>query len=606
MLYYFIAFVNFGERMIIRFNELEFKNILSFGAKPTVINFDKGLILISGKNGSGKSTIMDALSFCLYGQPYRKIKIQELINRRNKKGLLVSCKFSIGDDVFKIIRGLKPDITEIYKNDQPLNLLSSKKLNQEELDKIIGINYKLFKQIISLSVNYNEPFLSLGLTEKRDIIEQIFDIRIFADMLKILKKDVADIKIQEQLNQKTLELLTINLTSLRKRLVEANNAKQNFEDNKEKNLKDVEDKIQNKEKEIKEIETEINNINLDLNDIKRIQHEIKSTIELKNNIENDRIKYEISKENYENNIEFLTNNNICPTCNSIIDDSHKEKEISKFKIKIKEDDIKIIEYQNEYKILIEKLLELSNKNSDLLEFKNKKEKLADRLKIYIEHMEEYLKLKEDIINRKFDIDVISLNKELQEKSSEYKIIYKQTKKYKQDLIIKDQVSKILSDSGIKSFLFEKFIPILNLKINEYLQLFNIPIRLEFNNTMDEKIINIGSRDSTSYNAYSEGEKKRIDMAILLSFINMTKLICNWNCNILLIDEILDGALDEDGLNALIVNLNDMAYDSNMNILIISHRVQHNYTDKFKKIIQINKNQNKFSDIEFIDKEAGYV
>lgn len=592
--------------MIIRFNELEFKNILSFGAKPTVINFDKGLILISGKNGSGKSTIMDALSFCLYGQPYRKIKIQELINRRNKKGLLVSCKFSIGDDVFKIIRGLKPDITEIYKNDQPLNLLSSKKLNQEELDKIIGINYKLFKQIISLSVNYNEPFLSLGLTEKRDIIEQIFDIRIFADMLKILKKDVADIKIQEQLNQKTLELLTINLTSLRKRLVEANNAKQNFEDNKEKNLKDVEDKIQNKEKEIKEIETEINNINLDLNDIKRIQHEIKSTIELKNNIENDRIKYEISKENYENNIEFLTNNNICPTCNSIIDDSHKEKEISKFKIKIKEDDIKIIEYQNEYKILIEKLLELSNKNSDLLEFKNKKEKLADRLKIYIEHMEEYLKLKEDIINRKFDIDVISLNKELQEKSSEYKIIYKQTKKYKQDLIIKDQVSKILSDSGIKSFLFEKFIPILNLKINEYLQLFNIPIRLEFNNTMDEKIINIGSRDSTSYNAYSEGEKKRIDMAILLSFINMTKLICNWNCNILLIDEILDGALDEDGLNALIVNLNDMAYDSNMNILIISHRVQHNYTDKFKKIIQINKNQNKFSDIEFIDKEAGYV
>ena len=158
--------------MVVKFKKLTFQNILSFGATPIVFNFEKGVNLISGKNGSGKSAILDALSFCLFGQPYRKIKIKELLNRKNKRNLKVSCEFIVdGKEKFVITRCMNPDKIEIYKNDEELELLSSKRLNQEEIDKIVGINYQMFKQVISLAVNYNKPFLSLQLWEKREIIE---------------------------------------------------------------------------------------------------------------------------------------------------------------------------------------------------------------------------------------------------------------------------------------------------------------------------------------------------------------------------------------------------------------------------------------------------
>ncbi|MDD5651607.1 MAG: hypothetical protein PHF86_14530, partial [Candidatus Nanoarchaeia archaeon] len=157
---------------------------------------------------SHNSTILDALSFCLYGQPYRKIKIKDLINRKNKKNLKVTCKFKVNNyETYQIIRTLNPDSIEILKNGESLDLLSSKKLNQDEIDKIIGINYQLFRLVIALAVNYNKPFLALSAMEKRDIIEQIFNIKIFGLMLKGIKKKTVDEKTKNEINEKTISLL---------------------------------------------------------------------------------------------------------------------------------------------------------------------------------------------------------------------------------------------------------------------------------------------------------------------------------------------------------------------------------------------------------------
>ena len=174
--------------MFVQFNKLRFKNILSYGNNFTEIDFSNGINLIRAPNGSGKSTILDALNFVLFGKPFRNIKLNRLINRINEKNLVTEIEFNIGFDKWKIVRGLKPTVFEIYKNDQVLDKLSSKKLNQAEIDKLLGINQKLFKNIVGVAVTNNKPFLSMPIWEKRELIENIFNIDVLAEMSKEVKR----------------------------------------------------------------------------------------------------------------------------------------------------------------------------------------------------------------------------------------------------------------------------------------------------------------------------------------------------------------------------------------------------------------------------------
>jgi len=212
---------------------------MSYGGNPTVFEFSNGLNLITGANGQGKSCLLDALSFVLYGQPYRKIKKDELINRKNKKKLHTEIEFKIGDNSYKIVRTLAPSHMEITKNGEELQSMSSKKLNQEEIDKIIGVDYNLFRQIISLAINYNKPFLTVSLPEKRDIIENIFNIKIFGEMLKILKRNSSGLKTKNELNDKTIKILENALRTMRTQLNEMEIAKTNFETDKQKEILEI-------------------------------------------------------------------------------------------------------------------------------------------------------------------------------------------------------------------------------------------------------------------------------------------------------------------------------------------------------------------------------
>jgi DNA repair exonuclease SbcCD ATPase subunit len=248
--------------MVITFKELRFKNILSFGNQETVIEFSKGLNLVSGPNGSAKSGgLLDTLSFCLFGKPYRNIKIKELINRKNKKNLETYCKFTIDNkDSVEIRRTLNPDSLEIVKNGTEADLLSSKKLNQEELNKIIGIDYHLFKQVICLAVNYNKPFLSLSSNEKREIIEQIFNITVFGQMLKEAKKVTVDNEVKCEMNNHSINILAENLKSQRNSIAGIKEDNKEFEKNKEMEIAAIDTRIDKYKNEIQLLSERINKI----------------------------------------------------------------------------------------------------------------------------------------------------------------------------------------------------------------------------------------------------------------------------------------------------------------------------------------------------------
>ena len=237
---------------------MTFQNILSFGNTATTIEFKNGLNLITGKNGSGKSSaLLDTLSFCLYGKPYRKVNISNLINRKNKKKTLVSVTFVINDSTtYEITRGLKPKVLEIKKNGNPLKKMSSSGLTQDEIDKIVGIDYKLFKQIISLSINHNDPFLDLPAAKKREILEQICNINIFSDMLAVFKKEIKDTKIKYELKYKESSMILSAIESDTDKLDDIKKTKDNFDKDKQEDIDEIDKKITSYKSKIADIKKE--------------------------------------------------------------------------------------------------------------------------------------------------------------------------------------------------------------------------------------------------------------------------------------------------------------------------------------------------------------
>jgi DNA repair exonuclease SbcCD ATPase subunit len=550
---------------------------------------------------SHNSAILDALSFCLFGQPYRKIKIKELLNRKNKKNLKVSCEFVVdGKDKYVLTRCMNPDTIEILKNDEELELLSSKKLNQDEIDKIIGINYQMFKQVISLAVNYNKPFLSLQLNEKREIIEKIFNIVVFGSMLKILKKKNVDIKTKSEVNDRSITLLEQHLRSLRKRVLELTEAQNNFQSNKDKDLKTNDDRIKNFLSEKISLEEELDLI------ISSIESNIFDENELKNlKILREEIIKKINENEFESKssnemIELLDKYKVCPWCKTDITPEHREKEIKRLSKEIKEKQKSVSELKQERKEVEKNISKYENLLKELNDSQFKKDSLQEKISMIDRELSASEERRNEIFNREIEFNLTSVNKEFDDKKEEYKSIWIETKNIKKNIKNNDIVQSILSESGIKAYFFKKLIPILNVKINEYVKLFELPVIIQFDEFMNEKITNVENlRNEISYYSYSEGEKKRIDMSILLSFISITKTISNWNCNLLIIDELLDSAIDENGLEKLVSSLKNMVYDTkDLCIYIISHRLQQEYSSQFKNCLVLQKNGNNFSEIAY--------
>lgn len=579
--------------MKVNFKEIKFKNILSYGNKEVTFSFKKGLTSITGRNGHGKSTIIDILSYNLFGQPYRKIKINELLNRINKKNLLTESTLEINNIEYKIIRGIKPNVLKIFKDGEEIELLSSKRLIQDELNDILGINHNLFKQIIALAVNANKPFLTLSAGDKRSIIETIFNIDVFGAMTKEVKKNLTDLKVD--LNIKKTELKGVEsafetLTYQKKDIVAAHD---NFSSDKEKDLNSINKIIKDFEDKIKKTKSNIKIGNESLNKLSLIEcegcEEELSTLKQENSV----IKYKIKSIKEHNEV---LKEDYCTKCGHDIDEEHKKKHLT-------ENAEKLVKYtatemKNGSRILeIEQILKKNKDTSKkITDINNAISKAEEKLQWNSQELKKAIKNKKVIENRTLDIDVEQFNEQIETKENELNVLVDTVDNISDEIETNTILADILSENGVKSHFIKKLLPILNKKINEYFEHFEMPFIFKFDDMLEENIVGVDG-SVTSYFACSEGEKKRIDISILLSFIDTIKQISNFDCNLLFFDELLDSAVDSTNLNLIITAIKEITVnDPSIAIYIISHR---SYSGIWDNIVEINK-KGGFSEIKVIE------
>lgn len=581
--------------MFVQFNKLRFKNILSYGNNFTEIDFSNGINLIRAPNGSGKSTILDALNFVLFGKPFRNIKLNRLINRINEKNLVTEIEFNIGFDQWKIVRGLKPTVFEIYKNGQVLDKLSSKKLNQAEIDKLLGINQKLFKNIVGVAVTNNKPFLSMPIWEKRELIENIFNIDVLAEMSKEVKRRKTLEQSEEKLKITESSALEKQINDNKKYITDMTQYIANFNTNNENDKANIVTRID----ELKNIISK-NQKNIKVATDKIIELQEKTKVEPDTNAYSKTIKSlgisENEKKRIQKTLDQLKDNPLCPMCGSELSGEHAKKHIKELteeidkltntvipKLKAEEDAYKALKKEYDANIAMirniemrksQEELSLKNSNGEINQCNKKLEEIDKRQCPF--NLDEY-KEKVKILNEQLD--------ELK------KVITGLT----HQIEIDKELIDILGDDGIKVYFFRKLIPILNQNINSYLKKFELPICLEFDEQMQETIIN--GRSDMEYDQFSGGEKTRIDMSVLLSFFNISRIISNWSCNLLFIDEILDGGIDKNGIEQFLATLYNIVSDNEkkLGIYLVSHKID-DVKIEINKTIEIKK-KGLFSELE---------
>lgn len=582
-----IVLVERDSYMYFKVGELAVKNFCSYGNAEMRFSYKEGLNLITAKNGGGKSAFfLDALCYNLYGKPYRDIKISELTNRKNKKGMYTEgIYFPDSTTKIKIVR--TPQKLEIFKNDsvEPMKSSSSKLIDQEEINSLIGIDHQIFKLIIAVATNTNEPFLSLGLPKKREVMESIFSIKIFGEMLKKARTKLISLKTEKTIIQNNLKTQESSLISSKKQLDEIEKSIKEFETNKENEVSELlsrketlQNSIEQLEKEIFATKERLNSIILDEVDYNSKLVSLESSIKIEENTIKEK----------KNILKFLEKNAQCPLCNHELTDDHKQKEISNINSIIEKSQKKIETNKKS-------LITLSEKISKQKNTKNSYDNLNTQISMNTmkksnseKSLKEFDNQIQSVQSRVLNIDLESLKSDYSTKINIYRKDADSLEKINNDLKKYEIVVKMFSEDGIKSYFLKRLIPILNKMINEYLSKFDIPIMVNFDATMQESISIIGSSEKDiSYNSFSEGEKKRIDIAILLSFIDTMKKISNWNCNLLIFDEILDSATDSDGLEKLLTSIKDMTLNDNqLCAYVISHREA--FQDLYTSVVTVKK------------------
>jgi DNA repair exonuclease SbcCD ATPase subunit len=557
--------------MYIEFEKLSFCNILSYGAQGAEIKFQPGLNTIKAPNGSGKSTMLDALTFVLFGKPYRDIKLDELVNETNQKGLEVTIDFRIGNDRYSITRGLKPTILTISKNGKPMDLLSSKKLTQEEIDKLLGINLRLFKNIVAVACTNNKPFLSLPIGDKRALMENIFNIDRLGAMLK-------DVKKQKTASNAELNIKNTELSGINQQITDNNNYISQMEEYISTFNETRKANIERLNEQVKQYQTRINkagkNITLAENKISELTESIKGK-SVQDELEHVNIEIGKTMSTIEKNgttLEKLKKTKLCPICKSPLDEGHAKKHLDELQQEL--DDME----KNKYPVLQQKyaeLLKIQKEYNESVGFiREIKEKLNAEKNIKTQAETDLSKVEHSLQAEKDKTCPANLDKyklKLEELQIRFDALKQDCDQLVEDMKLQNELIEILGDSGIKMYFYRKLIALLNKNVNEFLTKFELNnIHIEFDDQMKECITkNMRGR---SYNSFSGGEKTRIDMSILLSFFNISRLISNWSSNLVFIDELLDQNIDKPGIDQFVCTLYNIIAEGkkNLGIYIISH------------------------------------
>ena len=563
---------------MIKFKYVRWKNFLSTGNQPIEIQLDKNpTTLIIGENGAGKSTILDALCFGLFGKPFRMISKNQMVNSINNSSTIVEVEFSIGTVQYKVVRGIKPNKFEIYQNDKMMNLEANVRDYQKILEQqILKLNYGSFTQVVILGSASWAPFMQLKANKRREVVEEILDIKIFSTMNLILKQkiktimeDIRDIDHQYELVSSKIGMQETHIKGMKENKDKIIQQKQSVIKENESELlrrKGGEKELQDRNKEL------LNNmIGEDKVTEKRDKlKDIQFTLKDKHNRETKMIT-------------FFEENDECPTC---------EQEISKeFKTK------KIQQNQTSVNLLdegLEKLsTEMSKVNTKLKEYKNiaklvrENEVSIAQLNTSIKELEKFnVKLETEIEQYKKDGVEESDIETLESLKLDIQKVEEQKTKLREDKVYHEAARSMLMDTGIKTKIIKQYLPIMNKLINKYLTSMEFYVNFTLDENFEETIKS-RYRDEFTYASFSEGEKMRIDLALLFTWRAVAKMKNSTNTNLLILDEIFDSSLDGTGTDEFLKILNTL---SGENVFVISHK-QDVLVDKFRSTIKFEKIRN---------------
>ena len=565
---------------MINFNKVRWKNFLSTGQVMTEVDLKRNpATLIVGENGSGKSTILDALTFSLFGKAFRNIKKPQLINSINEQNALTEVEFSIGKKHFLVRRGIKPNLFEIEVDGVMINQDSKARDYQEHLEKnILKLNYKSFTQIVILGSSSFVPFMQLKSNDRRVIIEDLLDIEVFSTMNLLLKNKISDLKQEVNLNELEMSK-TENAIELQEDYI--SKMKQNNEQlisaNQEKINKSNGD-IASYNLQISDIETRIVSLNKLVENFDQQQNKQRKLEKYEDEI-NKNLK-KVEKE-----IEFYRQNTDCPVCKQTIDEDHRECEISEKQKKKTELDDAVIKIAEELQLSIKSIQEMTETQKSITDFQSeitKHNASISAINQYIQKVNEEIQT----LNEN-GADVADASKKLKKLKSDQKNLLTLKEQYSNMSSIYDVASVLLKDGGIKTTIIKKYLPIMNKLINKYLASMDFYVSFNLDENFNETIKS-RFRDEFTYASFSEGEKMRIDLALLFTWRAIAKLKNSMSTNLLILDEVFDSSLDEDGTSDFLKILHSLGNESN--VFVISHKGEVLY-DKFKNMIKFEKHKN---------------
>ena len=563
---------------MIIFENIKWKNFLSTGNVYTKINLSKNKnTLIIGENGAGKSTILDALTFALYNKPFRKINKGQLVNSINNKNAVVELEFSLYKNKYKIVRGIKPNIFEVYKNNDLINQNADSKDYQEYLEKhILKIGYKSFCQVVVLGSATFLPFMQLPAAQRREIVETLLDLQIFTTMNSVLKDKVQKNKEDFIRTEEQKRNVEEKIIIIKKYIEKIEQESKESVENKEKEIEKIDEIIISKKKELKKVEKEYHELSQDISNDKKITNENTNLLLLREKI-NSKIDM-VSEE-----IKFLETNDDCPTCKQRIEESFKLESIDDKNDKLKE-------YKDGLFILKEKIYNNEKEIQSLNESKEKLSKVKDRFRDIsfdlssTERMKKSIEAEIKSIKKKESTISNEEIKDSEEELVKINDIYNELVK-KKDLYSASSV--LLKDNGIKSRIIKKYIPIINKLINKYLSDLNFFVKFELDEEFNE-VIKSRHRDEFSYSSFSEGERMKINLSILFTWRMISQLRNSINTNLLIMDEVFDSSLDSEATEDFMKLLNE--FGDKTNVFIISHKTEQ-LNEKFDNIIRFKKQKN---------------
>jgi DNA repair exonuclease SbcCD ATPase subunit len=561
---------------MITFKKLTWKNFLSTGNSETTVYLNRdSATLVVGSNGAGKSTILDALSFALFGKPHRSINKPQLVNSINNKNCLTTVEFAVGSIEYKIIRGIKPNVFEVYRNGKLLNQESHSRDYQKIIEQnILKLNHKSFHQVVVLGSSNFIPFMQLPSHQRRNVIEDLLDIGIFTKMNGVLKEKIVALrhKMNDTDNElsilkETIKLQTSHISELKK--IDSTQ----------------EEKRTNEISAINEEISVLEGSNLDLH--REYDSTYKTTVEGHEKALNNKTSYTVEISNLKRSMDnvvkeskFYEKNDHCPTCSQDISPELKTSKNEECKNKAKALNSDYSNKKEQLKISESEVDTLYAQIVHLNEVNNSVRQNETRINI--------LKNRVEALTRNVDIQdtteaetKLSEDKEQRNKLNEVRLEQSTLTSYF------DAIGELLRDTGIKTKVIRQYLPIMNKLINQYLQVLDFFVLFHLDDSFNETIKS-RHRDEFTYSSFSEGEKQRIDLSLLFSWRQIARMKNSANTNLLILDETFDSSMDADGVDNLLKILNTLGKETN--VFIISHK-QDLLEGKFPRKIEFEKIKN---------------